>query len=679
MRNYAYACSPLPADSNKQSNPNACKKDIQTEETMINRTEHSIDTQKTTSKKTYKKHINTVISLLLSVININSAASLEIWTKSGSRTALLVFFLAGSAICFMLTLNLLKQSEARLKLHSVLWGIPMAAAYVLGCRMRRDGTALSSLSHLPVLVIQTACLSVFAGACIAPFLQGFPGLRAKGKLHPGNSARFLPGDISVPKKTKPGRPMWQIWLFSATIILICWIPVFLAYYPSVFAYDAEGQLYQVLAHDYSTHHPLLHTIFLGAFFQLGGNMLGSYSAGMAVHSAVQMLLMACTFGYTLAFLYQKGAPVPLRIILLLFYAVFPTNSILALSTTKDVLFSALVLLHTLCICQMAERTDLTSRNWFLYILWTALMLLFRNNALYALLLSIPPICLMLRGRAEHGRRLWRRYLICSVLALVLFAAGSMTLKVSLKAHSGSPREMLSIPLQQMARTRVKAEATLSPAIRQELDQYLPEEWIFAAYDPYLADPVKNRAVIHDNPAGLVKTWIRLGTEHPQIYIDAFLDNSVGYWFLEDRTHAQIYGLGAESGFGYLSTDNRTMPAGCEIVEHSYLPGLRALMERIISDNAYQNIPVLRILFAPAFYWWLLCLYMAAAVYRKQYLLLLPAVFLVSYYLTLLLSPAVLIRYMYPFVVTVPVLCCYLLCTRRGTVSACSTHRSASGI
>lgn len=629
---------------------------------MINRTAHATDTQNPTHKNTCKKHMAAVISLLLSVININSAASLEIWTKSCGRIPLLVFFLAGAAICFILTLNLLKQSEVRLKLHSLLWGVPMAAAYILGCRMRRDGTALDSLSHLPVLVLQTACLSVFAGACIAPFLQGFPGLKARAEQ-------------KTFKKKNSGWAMWQIWLLSTAVILVCWIPVFLAYYPSVFAYDAEGQLYQVLAHDYSTHHPLLHTIFLGAFFQLGKSLPGSYSAGMAIHSAVQMLLMACTFGYTLAFLYQRKASAPLRIILLLFYAFFPTNSVLALSTTKDVLFSALVLLHTLCLCRMTERTDLTNRNWLLYILWTALMLLFRNNALYALLLSIPLICLLLRRHAGQGGRLWHRYLICSVLALALFAAGSMLLKVSLNAHSGSPREMLSIPLQQMARTQVKAEETLSPAMRQELNQYLPEEWVFAAYDPYLADPVKNRAVIHDNPAGLIKTWIRLGTEHPQIYIDAFLDNSIGYWFIEDRTHAQIYGLGAESGFGYLSTDNRTMPAGCEIVEHSYLPGLRAFMERIISDNEYQNIPVLRILFAPAFYWWLLCLYMAAAIYRRQYRLLLPAVFLVGYYLTLLLSPAVLIRYMYPFVVTVPVLCCYLPCKVPEAASGCSARQN----
>ena len=153
--------------------------------------------------------------------------------------------------------------------------------------------------------------------------------------------------------------------------------------------------------------------------------------------------------------------------------------------------------------------------------------------------------------------------------------------------------------------------------------------------------------------GLIKTWIKLGMQHPRIYIDALLDNSIGYWYVQDRSHAQIYGIGTESGFGYLSTDNRTMPAGCEIVEHSYLPALRAGMEHIVSDNVYQRLPVIRLIFAPAFYWWMLCLYIATVVYRRHYGLLVPVIFLLCYYMTLLLSPTVLIRYMYPFVVTVP--------------------------
>lgn len=583
------------------------------------------------------KYVKSVISLILSGINIYLAASLEPWVKSEALLPVLIFGCAGTVAGYLLIRRFLGQKEKRLRRHSLLWGAFMAAAYVLGRRLERDGTVIAGLRNLPELLLQICCLTVLTAACVSCVLCGGEILR---------SERFA---------QRMRRRQEKLDIFLTLMILLCWLPVFLAYYPSVFAYDAEGQLYQVIAHDYSTHHPLLHTLYLGAFFELGGKLLHSYSAGMAVHSVVQMILMAAAFGYTLSYLNRRGVPIYLRIALALFYALFPANSILAISTTKDVLFAALVLLYTLALHSSIMKRKCNA----VYVIWAALVLLFRNNAVYAMILSVPCVCLLLGREKEEKAGLRKQYLICSGMAILVFAVGGMALKAATGAQDGSPREMLSVPLQQMARTRVVAEDTLSDEMKQELDRYLSSEWVMAAYDPHLADPVKNRAVIHDDPVGLIKTWIKLGLQHPQIYIDAFLDNSIGYWFVQDRSHAQIYGIGTESGFGYLSTDNRTMPAGCEIVEHSYLPAVREGMERIVSDNVYQRLPVVRLIFAPAFYWWMLCMYIAAVIYRRRYELLIPVMFLICYYMTLLLSPTVLIRYMYPFVVTVPAISCLI--------------------
>ncbi|MBD5459130.1 MAG: hypothetical protein HDR27_11240 [Lachnospiraceae bacterium] len=452
----------------------------------------------------------------------------------------------------------------------------------------------------------------------------------------------------------------RVFAFYTALILICWMPVFLAYYPSVFAYDAEGQLYQVIAHDYSTHHPLLHTLFLGAFFKLGDNLPGSYSSGMALHSIVQMFLMAMILGYVLSVLYREGTSWIMRFGLLIFYALFPANSVLAISTTKDVLFSGLVLLYVVKLFQWRNGNTKETKGFDIsFILISVTMLLFRNNAVYAWL-ACQPFMLYFAGK----RKALKRYAVIAAATLFLFGCGSVGLKAAVSAQNGSPREMLSVPLQQMARTRVMHEEELDDEMRRELDSYLPSEWVFAAYNPYLADPVKNRAIIHDDPTGLIKTWARLGMRFPMTYVDAFLDNSIGYWYLADKTHSTIYGVGTESGFGYLSTDNRAMPAGCEIIMHSYLPGLRAFMERIVSDNEYQKIPILSVIFAPALYWWMLCLYIAFFLYRREYGMLLPALFPVLYYCTLLLSPTVLVRYMYPFMLCSPMMLCLVSAKRR---------------
>ena len=593
-------------------------------------------------KNATTKQIQTVISLGLSIINILLVESYAPWMTSHGMVLRILLFLAGTGCGTMLLYSFLKREDRRLKVHAMVLGAFMATAYVLGCRMRKEGTALASLSGLPLLLISILSLSVLAAACCAFCLTGVR--RNLAKL-----------GITEKRSGKKYRD-YQVFLFYTTVIFLCWIPVFLAYYPSVFAYDAEGQLYQVIAHDYSTHHPLMHTLFLGAFFRLGG-MLGSYSTGLAVHSVVQMLLMAVTFGYALLLLYKEETARWARLLLLAFFALFPTNSVLAVSTTKDVLFAALVLLYTLQLWQFASGKGQKGKAVAGLVTSAVLMLLFRNNAVYALAVSIPVVCVLWNRRKgqDWKKQGWKKYAIMTLMSLTLYAGAAAGLKAATGAYNGSPREMLSVPLQQMARTRVCHEEEIEPQLRAELEQYLSSEWVFAAYNPHLADPVKLRAVIHNNPAGFLKTWVKLGIRFPQTYIDAFLDNSVGYWFLEDTSHAVVYGVGTESGFGYLSTDNRQMPAGCEIVPHSYLPGVRALMEQIVSENKYQKIPVLSVIFAPAFYWWLLALYVTKASYQRRYDRMIIAVFPVIYYLTLLLSPTVLIRYMYPFVVTVPVL------------------------
>ena len=618
---------------------------------------------KNLSSETARKRIINGISLLLAGINITLVGTMSRFlremlianaqygickTPHMVLLVLAVFWLAGAAVFYRLIRRLLVQTDKRLVRHALFWGTLLAASYVMGARLAAHETIFGGAGYVLKYLAAAACLAVAAASCIAPILK--------------NRTSAREAEWPLQKKY----PLWQAGLFYGMVIFLCWLPVFLAYYPSVFAYDAEGQLYQVIAGDYSTHHPLLHTLFLGAFFKLGG-VLGSYSAGMALHSIVQMILLAAAFAFVLSYLYDKGISRWQRMLLLAFYALFPTNSVLSLSTTKDVLFSALVLLYTMLLYYMIcdKKMQVDKRDGAVCVILSVLLLLFRNNAVYAFLVSIPLVYVGYRKwqmqigeekaqRASFGAR---TYLVLSIAALLIFAVCSAGLRAGTHAHSGSPREMLSVPLQQMARTRVKEEQEIDPALTQELEKYIPAEWVFAAYDPHLADPVKNRAVIHDDPAGLIETWAKLGMRHLDVYVDAFLDNCVGYWYLEDISHTQIYGIGTKSGFGYLSTDNRTMPAGCEIIPHSYLPALRSLLEKIVSDNQYQWIPVLRIIFAPAFYWWMLCIYMAVAVYRRKYIMLLPVCFLGAYYLTLLLSPTVLIRYMYPFVVTVPAICC----------------------
>ena len=112
---------------------------------------------------------------------------------------------------------------------------------------------------------------------------------------------------------------------------------------------------------------------------------------------------------------------------------------------------------------------------------------------------------------QKGGGMWeeraaeKEYLCLSLGILVLFAVSAVSLKALTRAQSGSPREMLSVPLQQMARVWVHEEngdLMEDQSLRQEMEKYMPSEWGFSVYNPHLADRVKNIAIIHDDPKGL---------------------------------------------------------------------------------------------------------------------------------------------------------------------------------
>ena len=89
----------------------------------------------------------------------------------------------------------------------------------------------------------------------------------------------------------------QIFFGSLLFLLLAWLPVYLAYYPGICAYDAPVQTGQIMEHYYFDHHPIVHTLFLQGMLWLGSHIFGSVNAGMAFYTAVQMLLLSGSMAY----------------------------------------------------------------------------------------------------------------------------------------------------------------------------------------------------------------------------------------------------------------------------------------------------------------------------------------------------------------------------------------------
>lgn len=429
------------------------------------------------------------------------------------------------------------------------------------------------------------------------------------------------------------------------IICLAFVPVFLAYYPGLFAYDVDTQIPQFFD-GYTRHHNLIHTLYLHFFyFFIGEKVLHSYTAGIAAASLVQILLFSGMLSYIHLFLRRIQINRKLRIGLVVFSALTPFFSVLSVSMTKDVLFAGFVgmlavgLYYWECDPVYYERRG--SRA--VYILSVTGTILFRNNGIYGVLFSFAAGIWFLVFRKKECRYFWCT--LTGIAAALLLSSGMV---FALSAKEGSKNEMLSIPYQQMAYVYNTRHDDLTEEEKNEIRTLMPD---VEKYNPHLSDPVKATAIGAYEKKQLLRCYGTLFFQYPADYVKAFFLNNLGYLALSDTSHAEIYGAELEERSGYLLTDTKE---GFGVTHTSYFQPLETLYEHLFSANEYQDYLLLRILCSPALYFWMIAALLFLAVDLRKHCLVSFA-FVSGLLLTMFAGPCVLIRYALPYIVCVPAL------------------------
>ena len=258
-------------------------------------------------------------------------------------------------------------------------------------------------------------------------------------------------------------------LLTWFVIFLCWIPVFLAFYPGAFVYDAQDEYVQVAAREFTTHHPLLHVLMLGGSVCFGNKFLGSYNAGIAIYTLLQMLVLSGVFAYTVSYLRRHFSNKWCMGITLV-YGLFPVFPMYAVCSAKDTLFNAAFLVMIVQMFQMCEplcviatdsekATGESTRKqlpwkWadvILFVASSAFMMLLRNNGViaYAALL----LCVVVTAIIKYKKtKFFVCFAACMLISLVLYKGMDATLTFVLQADDSESQEILTVPIQQLART-----------------------------------------------------------------------------------------------------------------------------------------------------------------------------------------------------------------------------------
>ena len=476
------------------------------------------------------------------------------------------------------------------------------------------------------------------------------------------------------------RSGWQIFAGSLMLLLLAWLPVYLAYYPGICAYDAPVQTGQIVEHYYFDHHPIVHTLFLQGMLWLGTQLSGSMNVGMALYTAVQMLLLAGSMAYGVLVLHRRQVAAVWQIAVVLLGMVFPFHWYMSVSMTKDTVFSAFLLLQLISLTDILLEDRVEWRPGvrdLLFFIGTVGMILFRNNGKYAMIVLLvflfPAVCF-----GKKARKLWGR--LCTVSAagfcvglFVLSAVFSIT-----HAEQGDRREMLSMPIQQMSRCMIyhggvgvlpEDDGTMAEQDKALINDFILNE-AYRDYDPGIADPVKrhtNTYVVRYRTGEFIRVYLHLLGNYPGDMINAALATDAGFLSPFDTTHAEVNCVEGRKGLSYIQTrwEEDTLN-GRGIYKDSKWPWLFERLENWAEHNSYLRIPVLKYLFVPGSYLWL---YLALAavlviVDRKRYCL--PLAVVAGYYGTMLLGPTVQMRYVYPVMLALPYLVALMCGTGRKT-------------
>lgn len=426
----------------------------------------------------------------------------------------------------------------------------------------------------------------------------------------------------------------------ACFFLLCWLPVFLAVYPGFFVYDAQDEFIQVQTRNFTTHHPLPHVLLLGGVILAVNKLTGSYNAGIAAYTFLQMCLLAGVFAYVISYMRKRGIKRALRVMTALYFGFFPVIVMFVLCSAKDGIFTAALLLLLIALDEITREKEDFFTGWkkpLLFFLSALVMMCFRHNGMYAFLVLCPFLLIYMKGyRKKTG-----------VLLGVVFAAYflvSAGLTGILGAENSENQEMLTVPIQQMARVYHYDRESLSEEDLEILYEIIPEEAL-RFYTPKVSDGVKiwfQNSAFAANPVKYGRLWLKTGLKHPFTYLNAWFMTSYGFWYPD--TIIDVYRGNSVFTFTYEDSSFFGYEVEQPGTRESKLPWLNEWYRKLSLEITQQKVPVVSMLFSPGFLFWIFAFAAGYAFYRREYRLLLPFAMIFFVWLTVILGPTYLPRY-----------------------------------
>ena len=449
------------------------------------------------------------------------------------------------------------------------------------------------------------------------------------------------------------------------VILVCWLPYIVSIYPASAVADASDQVAQVVgAREFcrsitrvaaspsgmllNNHHPVLHTLLIGACVKVGG-FLHSYNIGFLLYSSLQCLAFAVTLAAQTVMLEELCADRTYPRCTLAFFAICPLFPVWGMTVDKDVYFSMLTWWMAAGFFQLARSTTVKTGH---LVGWGAVMfiwLLIRNGGVYVIAACMPIIIWALRDRW----RLLLRVVATVACVVTIYVVGIRTLLFgSLGISSSGSQEMLSVPFMQTARLLRDHPESFDEEDRKVLIELFGGEedvldTMVLKYDdrPTRSDGVKN---LFDNNTSrslgdYFKVWKQGLTKHPDTYLQALMCLDYGWIYPDNHENMTVC-----TGIAFLELFEEMLPG---YHQPEALGPARAAVSAFV--NCCTRLPLVGFLIRFSSYTWVYLIAFILMMRRKKTVELAAMSFYFLYYGVLFLGPVAYLRYALPAIVASP--------------------------
>lgn len=447
------------------------------------------------------------------------------------------------------------------------------------------------------------------------------------------------------------------------ILLICWMPAFIADYPGGFRYDATGELFQY-RDGYNGDYPMLHSVIISRFVPWVYELTGTYNTGIAIYVVVQMILAACMYTHILCYFKKRGLNNVLFLLALLYCGMFPVIQMLVVQEVRDVLFS-LLLTYTIFLFYMmtSERQEFFSskiKPAALGLVFTLAILARNNNAGPIMLIAIVAVSLIVwivnRKKNLKGATIFA--FSCILSYLIIGGCLTMLCQPLTPATEGAS---LSVMSQTITRAYEYKNDKWTDEEKAELAKYVSMDGL--KYYSEIADPTKARLMIDGNFSEFFAFWLKIGRKYPGIYLDAILANTQNMWYPDSVIdgYKQVFKEEGQPYYEwdkcYYSISNNVAPPA----EHAnMLPAVLDFYSSIGLRISFEKIPVVSMMFSIGFQCWIVMNCLLYLWYRRLDKYILPVGILFAYILISSFVPIVILRYFAALFFSMPMIMIFTL-------------------